>query len=140
LDQFGGYGPVEGCVGGGSGGRRRANQEAGRNRPKIRGKFGEDQSGHKTLWGGGHGEGCGDYFLTEKCNYNSIIAVADKRKVTLFAAIRKEQYEALRFIAFKENKPLAEITRNAIDFYLKNNLKKYLTDADKYLESLKALL
>jgi len=54
--------------------------------------------------------------------------------------IRKDQYEALRFIAFKENKPLAEITRKAIDFYLKNNLKKHLTDADKHLESLKALL
>ena len=77
-------------------------------------------------------------------NYTIIIAVVDKRvdkrKVTLFAAIRKDQYEALRFIAFKENKSLAEITRKAIDFYLKNNLKKHLTDADKHLESLKALL
>lgn len=28
-------------------------------------------------------------------------------RVTLFAAIEKEQYEAIRFIAYKENKSLA---------------------------------
>lgn len=40
-------------------------------------------------------------------------------RITLFAAILKEQYEALRFIAYKEKKSLAEVTREAIDIYLK---------------------
>jgi hypothetical protein len=49
-------------------------------------------------------------------------------KITLFAAIYKNQYETLRLIAYKENKSLAEIAREAIDVYLhtkKNDLQRY---------------
>ncbi len=47
-----------------------------------------------------------------------------EERVTLFAAILKKQHEALRTIAFHERKSLAEITREAIEFYLKNKIKK----------------
>jgi hypothetical protein len=49
-------------------------------------------------------------------------------RITLFAAILKEQYDSLRFIAYKERKSLAEVTREAIDTYLKTkkiDLKEY---------------
>jgi len=48
----------------------------------------------------------------------------DKR-VTLFAAILEPQYEALREIAFKEKRSLAEVTRRAIDTYLRTKVKDY---------------
>lgn len=44
-------------------------------------------------------------------------------RVTLFAAIRENQYEAMRKIAFDRKKSLAEVTREAIDVYLKSKLK-----------------
>lgn len=40
-------------------------------------------------------------------------------RITLFVAIRKEQYEALRTIAFNKRKSLAAVTREALDYYLK---------------------
>ena len=45
--------------------------------------------------------------------------------VTLFAAIREKQYEGLRAVAFKEKKSLAQVTRDAIDGYLKKKIKGY---------------
>ncbi|MFQ5688031.1 MAG: hypothetical protein ACE5GV_15395 [Candidatus Scalindua sp.] len=42
-----------------------------------------------------------------------------EERVTLFAAIQKEQYEFLRTIAFNERKSLAEVTREALDCYIK---------------------
>jgi hypothetical protein len=46
-------------------------------------------------------------------------------RVTLFAAIGKEQYEAIRFIAYKEKKSLAEITRESLDDYIEKKSKSY---------------
>jgi hypothetical protein len=45
--------------------------------------------------------------------------------VTLFAAIERKQHEALRYIAYKENRSIAEITREALDNYIKDKSKKY---------------
>lgn len=47
-------------------------------------------------------------------------------RVTLFVGIEKEQYEAIRFIAYKEKKSLAEITREALNDYIKKKSKLYL--------------
>lgn len=41
-----------------------------------------------------------------------------EEKVTLFAAIRKDQYDLLRYIALIENKSIAEVTREALDNYI----------------------
>ena len=49
----------------------------------------------------------------------------DKENVTLFAAIPEKQYEGLRAVAFKEKKSLAQVTRDAIDGYLKKKIKGY---------------
>ncbi len=38
--------------------------------------------------------------------------------VTLFAAIEEEQHEALRKLAFREHRSLADVVRDAIDLYL----------------------
>ena len=46
-------------------------------------------------------------------------------RVTLFAAIDKEQYEAIRFIAYKEKKSLAEITRESLNDYIERKSKSY---------------
>lgn len=39
--------------------------------------------------------------------------------VTLFAAIEEKQHEALRELAFREHRSLADVVRDAIDLYLK---------------------
>lgn len=44
-------------------------------------------------------------------------------KVVLFAAISKDVYERLREIRYRERKSIAQITREAIDLYLKNKKK-----------------
>jgi hypothetical protein len=49
----------------------------------------------------------------------------NRDRVTLFAAIGKEQYEAIRFIAYKEKKSLAEITRESLDDYIGKKSKLY---------------
>ena len=49
----------------------------------------------------------------------------EKDNVTLFAAIPEKQYEGLRAVAFKEKKSLAQVTRDAIDGYLKRKIKGY---------------
>lgn len=48
-----------------------------------------------------------------------------KDRVTLFAAIDKEQYEAIRLIAYKEKKSLAEITRESLNAYIEEKSKLY---------------
>ncbi len=53
------------------------------------------------------------------------LAMAGHRKlespVTLFAAIEREQHEALRSIAFSERKSLANIAREALGEYIKRH-------------------
>ena len=49
----------------------------------------------------------------------------NRDRVTLFAAIGKEQYEAIRFIAYKEKKSLAEITRESLNDYIEKKSKSY---------------
>mgnify|MGYP001573390339 CR=1 FL=1 len=51
--------------------------------------------------------------------------------VTLFAAIEASQHEALRYIAYKEKKSIAEIVREALEDYVKDVSKKYLIPAGK---------
>lgn len=41
--------------------------------------------------------------------------------VTLFAAIEREQHEALRSIAFSERKSLAEVAREALGQYIERH-------------------
>ncbi len=45
--------------------------------------------------------------------------------VTLFAAIEKDQHDALRFIAFKERRSIADIAREAIENYIREKSEKY---------------
>ncbi len=40
--------------------------------------------------------------------------------VTLFAQIESKQYDGLRYLAFRDGKSIAEITRAALDLYLEN--------------------
>lgn len=40
--------------------------------------------------------------------------------VTLFAAIEAEQHQALREIAFKERRSLADVVREALDTYVRS--------------------
>lgn len=47
-----------------------------------------------------------------------------KDPTTLFAAIESSQHEALREIAFKEHRSLAEIVREALTAYLHAKTKK----------------
>ncbi|MDI6759298.1 MAG: hypothetical protein QMD05_00585 [Candidatus Brocadiaceae bacterium] len=54
-----------------------------------------------------------------------------EKPVTLFAAIEESQHEALRYIAYKEKKSIAEIVREAIENYTKNVSKKYPIHAGK---------
>lgn len=44
--------------------------------------------------------------------------------VTLFAAIESQQHEALRTIAFRERRSLADVVREALDEYLKRRARK----------------
>ncbi len=39
---------------------------------------------------------------------------------TLFARIEEKQYEAIRFLAFKDHCSIAQITRDALDMYIKS--------------------
>jgi hypothetical protein len=41
--------------------------------------------------------------------------------VTLFAAIEREQHEALRTIAFAERKSIADVAREALERYIKEH-------------------
>ncbi len=54
--------------------------------------------------------------------------MSKKRKldspVTLFAAIEREQHEALRSIAFSERRSLADVTRDALTQYIERHKPK----------------
>ncbi len=51
--------------------------------------------------------------------------------VTLFAAIEESQHEAIRYIAYKEKKSIAEVVREALDGYIKSVSNKYTIPAGK---------
>lgn len=44
--------------------------------------------------------------------------------VTLFAAIEREQHEALRLIAFSERRSLADVARDALTQYIERHRSK----------------
>lgn len=44
--------------------------------------------------------------------------------VTLFAAVEKSQHETLRKVTFEERRSIADVVRDAIDFYIKNRKRK----------------
>lgn len=46
-----------------------------------------------------------------------------KDPVTLFASIRNDQHEAIREIAFKERRSMADLVREALNLFLKNRRK-----------------
>ena len=48
-----------------------------------------------------------------------------KRKVVLFASIAEAQHEALRYIAYKEKRSIADITREALDNYIAQKSTEY---------------
>jgi hypothetical protein len=54
-----------------------------------------------------------------------------EKPVTLFAAIEESQHEALRYIAYKEKKSIAEVVREALEGYIKSTSKKYPVHAGK---------
>jgi hypothetical protein len=45
--------------------------------------------------------------------------------VTLFAAIEAKQHEALREIAFREKRSLADLVREALDVLIRSRSKKH---------------
>lgn len=47
------------------------------------------------------------------------------KRVVLFAAIDEPQHEALRYIAFRERRSIAEITRQAISRYVAEKSEEY---------------
>lgn len=44
--------------------------------------------------------------------------------ITLFAAIEEKQHEALRFIAYKERRSIADVVREAVSQYIKSRGEK----------------
>jgi hypothetical protein len=48
-----------------------------------------------------------------------------EKPVTLFASIEEHQHEALRYIAYKEKRSIAEIVREALENYIKTKSKEY---------------
>lgn len=46
-------------------------------------------------------------------------------KVVLFASIEKSQHDALRYIAYKEARSIADITREALAKYIEQKSTKY---------------
>ena len=51
------------------------------------------------------------------------------RRVVLFASIEKAQHDALRYIAYKEARPIADIVREALGDYLKSKESKEMKNA-----------
>jgi len=43
-------------------------------------------------------------------------------KVILFVSIERTQHESLRYLAYKENRSMADITREALNKYLRDKL------------------
>ena len=62
-----------------------------------------------------------------KCLYAERCDMAAERKlespVTLFAAVEAKQHEALRELAFKEKRSLADLVREALDEYIRSRTK-----------------
>jgi len=62
-----------------------------------------------------------------KCLYAERCDMAAERKlespVTLFAAVEAKQHEALRELAFKEKRSLADLVREALDEYIRGRTK-----------------
>jgi len=48
-----------------------------------------------------------------------------EKRVVLFAAIDREQHEALRYIAFRERRSIADVTREALEEYVARKSKEY---------------
>lgn len=46
------------------------------------------------------------------------MARGEKKRIVLFARISEETHEALRYIAYREKRSIANITREAIDTFL----------------------
>lgn len=51
--------------------------------------------------------------------------------ITLFAAIETKQHEALREIAFRERRSLADVVREALDAYIESRPKKKAVRASR---------
>ena len=53
--------------------------------------------------------------------------MADKaaRRVVLYAAIGEPHHDALRYIAFREKRSVADLTREAIEQYLASKAREY---------------
>ena len=47
------------------------------------------------------------------------------KRVVLYAAIGEPHHDALRFIAFKEKRSVADVTREAIERYLAEKAREY---------------
>jgi valyl-tRNA synthetase len=60
-------------------------------------------------------------------------------RVVLFASIERAQHDALRYIAYKEARSIADIAREALNDYLEHKSFKHPIDAlePKTVESLK---
>jgi hypothetical protein len=48
-----------------------------------------------------------------------------EKRVVLFAAIDRAQHEALRYIAFRERRSIADVAREALDEYIAQKSKEY---------------
>lgn len=51
--------------------------------------------------------------------------IKKEKKVMLIAAIEQSHYEALRFIAYKEKRSIADVTREALSHYITQKSKEY---------------
>lgn len=47
------------------------------------------------------------------------------KRVVLFASISEAQHEALRYIAFKERRSIADVTREALEGYIQRKSSEY---------------
>lgn len=47
------------------------------------------------------------------------------KRVVLFASISEAQHEALRYIAFKERRSIADVTREALEDYIERKSSEY---------------
>lgn len=49
-------------------------------------------------------------------------------RVVLFASIERAQHDALRYIAYKERRSIADVTRHALNNYIEQKSSEYGTD------------
>jgi len=61
-------------------------------------------------------------------------------RVVLFASIERGQHDALRYIAYKEKRSIADITRQALNNYIKQKSTEYSVEGlePKAIETLEA--